>query len=416
MKNETQTKTESHILQVSYETGTEAVERVTGLFEGFCTQETRNRELQNEAELVPLEARGSILTAERTKVQQERDRLPPEGRPPLVRRIFSWFLTALFSLAGFAFAYMALAPFALGPIVTLFAAAIGVIAGFWTDHVLNLWHDRLALRVITAIGFATGLGGLVILAHVRGDILILGLRQAFAAMDPNAVQATLAEAVRFYETAGGRLQVFFGLLAVSMELAGGLALHEALMAVSPTHELRAELERRLETIDAELLPLVGRVAWLKRDAAIFECQARRDFALGLLHGAKRNYLTQAVRTASRIAPLLLFATVLHGQTLCGIANDFSLTSGPKGYEPATAYEQNTAAAAEIIAHLPEGARFDVRGITDDSFAKPYPVLAGMIPVNDGRFPLFDPSAAARVRYAAAMRAAGSSIKRNVPID
>lgn len=207
------------------------------------------------------------------------------------------------------------------------------------------------------------------------------------------------------------MQVFFGLLAVSMDLAAGLALYEARKADSPAHDLAVELHTKLAAIDAELIHIIGRIAYLERDPEIVDCQLGRDYALGLLHGAKRNYLVQSVRMASRVASLLLIAAVLcRAQGLYHFGDDLSISSGPKGYERATAYEQNSAAAAELIAHLPEGARFEVRGITDDSFARPYPVLVGAIPVNDGRLPLFDPAVAARVRYAAAMRTAGTSIK------
>jgi hypothetical protein len=162
--------------------------------------------------------------------------------------------------------------------------------------------------------------------------------------------------------------------------------------------------RRVET----LLNLVANGAWKGlRVRLVF----RRDFSLGLLHGAQRNALAQFARMTSVTVLMAILASGLcHAQGGYLFADDLSISSGPKGYERATVYEQNTATAAAIIGRLPEGARFEVRGITDDSFAQPHPILAGAIPVNDGRLPLFDPSAAARLRYAAAMRTAGASIK------
>jgi hypothetical protein len=396
---------------VSYSLGTIAVENATDGFDEVCSHERRRRTLRNEAEIPSLRARGAILEAERTSVGRTLDGLPREARVPTVKRIFSWILFSLFAIAGFAFAFMALAPFALGRMTVVYAAAIGVVAGYYTERFLEAFHWRPVILMVIAIGFVAGLAGLVVLAHVRGEILILNLRQALASTDPDSLKDTLAATARFYERAGPLLQIFFGLLAVSMELATGLALHDAWKSDSPNHDLAVALHTRLAGIETELIEIIRQIAYLERDAEIVDSQLRRDHALGLLHGAKRNYLVQSARTASRVAPLLLVAAVLcHAQSLYHIGDDFSISSGPKGYGRTTANEQNTAAAAELISHLPVGARFDVRGITDDSFARPYPVLAGAIPENDGRFPLIDPTAAARARYAAAMRAAGASIK------
>ena len=405
-------KPEFDLSHIGYGLGTDAVERAAERFAQVCAYEKRRREHLNDAEIAPLRARGAILAEERTAMRRDLDRLPRESGISLSHRIFYWTIALVFVLSGFAFGYLSLAPFGFGPVTWLCAAALGVVAAFWTDRVLDTWSGRPAMLALTSVGFVSGLACLLVLAHIRGDILMLDLQRSVAGADADALQATVAEATRFYATAGPRLQIFFAMLSVAMELGAGLALHEARRTDSLSHDLAVDLRARLGVVEAELVQVARRIAYLAREADIFECQFRRDFSLGLLHGAERHSVirfSQALLVGSLLAIAALGPCRAQGLGVL-LGDDLSASSGPKGYERATAYEQNTIAAAEIIARLPEGAWFEVRGITDDSFSRPYPMLAGTIPVNNGRLTLLDQATAARLRYASAMRNMGSSMK------
>jgi hypothetical protein len=405
-------KTEFDLSHIGYGLGTVAVERAAERFAQVCAYEKRRREHVNGAEIAPLQARGTILTEERTAVREEIGRLPRAIGTSLSQRIFYWAIALVLALSGFAFGYLSLVPFGFGPVTWLCALALGVVAAFWTDRVLDIWNCRAVMLAVTSVGFVSGLACLLVLAHIRGDILILDLKRSVASADADALRTTIADAARFYATAGPRLQIFFGLLAVAMELGAGLSLHEVRKPDPPSLDLAANLRVRLAVIETELLQVTARIAFLEREAEIFECQFRRDFSLGLLHGAERQSvirLSQALLVGSLLAVAATGPCKAQGVGVL-LGDDLSRSSGPKGYGSASAYEQNTAAAAEIIARLPEGTRFAVRGITDDSFSRPFPMLAGMIPWNDGRLTLLDQAAAARLQYASAMRCAGSSVK------
>lgn len=184
---------------VGYGLGTIAVENAAEKFEEVREQEKRRRTLRNEPEIASLRARGVSLKDERTSVRRALDRVQSEIGIPRAKRIFSGIVATLLATAGFAFAYMALAPFALGRMTVVYAAGIGVVLGYWTERLLDAFHWRPVMLAVILTGFVTGFAGLLVLAHIRGEILILELRRVLASMDEDSLQDALAAARRLRE-------------------------------------------------------------------------------------------------------------------------------------------------------------------------------------------------------------------------
>ena len=74
-------------------------------------------------------------------------------------------------LASVVFAHLTLAPFGMGGEVWLFCVAIGMVAAFCTDQTLARYGGCRLVGGICGVGVLAGLGGLLIMALLRGDIL-----------------------------------------------------------------------------------------------------------------------------------------------------------------------------------------------------------------------------------------------------
>lgn len=406
------TRKEFDASMVAFELGDAAVNQAIDRLECVGGLEKRRREHVNAAEIMSLSAELALRIEERDELRTEVRRTP---RPdPMPRRSRIWYvaIALVLAIAGFSFAHLALSPFGLGWQVWPYSVALAVVCAYATEETLEKCDCRRLVLAAAVVSLVTSLAGLIVMALVRGQVLALYLNSATSAALMDGVPAASAgalDAVHFYETAAHELQLFFALLAVAMELATGLAVYEARkIAVPAVTEALALMQQRMRFLETEMVALLHRIEFLRREADIFENEFARDFYLGLIEGAARRTIRRAGPVVGAL--LLLYMAPCRpalAQPLdAAVGIDLSLTSAAKNYDGSLEHTKNVDAAAELIGGLPPAARFRVIGITDQSFSRPLILLAGQLPKDRGPLEFIDQVAVARKRSAADMRAVG----------
>ena len=155
----------------------------------------------------------------------------------------------------------------MGGEVWLYCVAIGMVAAFWTDQTLARYGGCRLVGGICGVGVLAGLGGLLIMALLRGDILGLYLRTALTAgtlAGPPEDSTVGAEA--FYANAVVRLQMLMGLLTLAMELGAGLALQEGRKLNLSAHQQAEQARTVLPAVEGEIVAIAGRLTLLENDS------------------------------------------------------------------------------------------------------------------------------------------------------
>src|ERR1039457_27752 len=165
---------------VAFELGDAAVNQAVDRLECVRDLEKARRQDVNAAEITSLSAELALRTEQRDELREAIRRAP---RPDLSqRRSRAWYVSiaVVLALAGFAFAHLALTPFGIRWEVWPIAVALSVVCAYATDETLEQFACE---RLVTAAALAsvvTSIGGLLIMALVRGDILVVFLPHGMA--------------------------------------------------------------------------------------------------------------------------------------------------------------------------------------------------------------------------------------------
>lgn len=246
----------------------------------------------------------------------------------------------------------------------------------------------LNMIVIALVGLiAAGL----LLALVRGEYL-------GAQGGEQSLTGKVETAQRFY----GRtafLPFVMGILAVSLALMSGVALHEGL-GRTITSGSYLGLAKRRRLFNEELkITAVGMREW-----EAVETRGFGEFMKGLQEGrAERRVIEE--KSASRenkgsfspspwfilIMSIILVLLILSLARAEGLESvilliDTSRSSLCKGYEGETEFRENILFVPEVIEKLNPGTLFRVIGITGESFGKAYILIKGeKLPMEEGSF-------------------------------
>jgi len=385
---------------VAFDLGDAAVNQAIDRLEQVRDLEKSRRRDVNAAEIASLNAELVLRTGQRDEVREAIRRTPKPDASMRLSRVWYVVVAAVLGAAGFAFAHLALAPFGIKWEVWPMALALAVVCAYATDEALERCTCERLVTAAAVVSFAMSLSGLLVMAVVRGDLLMLFLRNAMAGTGGLTAAATDG-AVRFYLAAAWKLRVFFALLAVATELATGLAIYGARQIAVPPPNGLAGLCEHLDALEAEMLRLLHRVEFLKREAEIFGNEFTRDFYLGLLGGvARRGSKCVGPRLGVVLLAALCLMPHLRAQGMNVVVGvDLSLTSASRGYDGLREHEKNADAAALLVGALPAGARFRIVGVSDRSFSFPLILADGQIPADRGDLELIDRIANARRAYA-----------------
>jgi hypothetical protein len=370
-------------------------------------------ETLNQSELASLKARFGCANERRKELKEIVRFDPPEDLSSLRRqRWYHWGIALVLVVSGVFFAHLALAPFGLGWEAWAFSLGIGLVAAFWTDKTLEKTHSERLVRCLCAVALLGSMAGLLVMALLRGDILALYLNTAAAGGAPGDMQ-NAAVAADFYAHAIPKLQFLMALLAVAMELGSGMAVFEAMKFDLTTHERAVQARRDLESVEEEMIAIIGRITHLENEPAINEAEFYRNFYLGLFERIKRNSLLLAVVVAGLLAGATMVPTAraqsadrnnpqvsTSGQgTRIVVALDLTASVATSGYDGKTEFEKNVLGACALIPRLSPGSHITVFGITDQSFSRPDVLLDREVPGDKGPLLFQDRTALAKARMA-----------------
>jgi hypothetical protein len=371
--------------EVGEQLGTAGVESMLEKLEGYCTQEVQRIELTNEPRLVALQAESALLLKEEETLENEIRNAPPLIAPPnrARRKMYAWGVVIFLALSGFIFSVVALDPFRLGWKSYLYCVGIAVVTPFLIHAVLERFNSARLIKSVVASGAVAAIASLVLLAVIRGDVLVqeLGTVKAAVLLDDAPPSAPQHD---FYGATLPLLRLVMALLAVAMELGAGLALEEVWRLGEESETNVEHTRKRLEAVRQRMLALVEEVVRLRNEPNEFHARFWRNV-----------YRSMLTRTASAMTKLLVLAFLAgvafpqaHAadeQTTVVVAVD--LTRSVEGPEPdgKTNFQKNIEAVSALLGKLPASTRIVVFGITDQSFAQPSILLSARITDDPGHF-------------------------------
>lgn len=398
---------------LALELGVSAAKKVTGELAAICSREKSRIEKRNVPAINGFKMRLGFLKGERDELRVAL--LRPQSPLALShRRRYNFVFAVFLGLASLVLGQLTLGVFGLGWESWLLSAAFAAVGGFWTEVILEWYYGRPIVRAAFVGVLLTSLAGLTLLAVLRGDVLGLQFRTALNGLAPgeDTSAEVSAQALSFYADAVPKLKWLFALLTLGSDVGMGLAVFQARRIDITSRTEADQALRRIREIETEVSELVGRLTALQNEPEAFEQEFQRNVLVGFLEGAQRSHAGWVGRT---LAIVLLGAALAHR----GVAQpvyvveglDFSKSEIGKGYG-GTEHEKDIGAAADIILHLPPGARVKVVGITDASFSNPLVLLTGQVPSNRGALGFIDQIQIAKIRLASQFRKAIQSAPAN----
>ena len=165
--------------EVAQQLGMEGVDNLVTNAERVCTYQQQYIELTNQSMIVRLQGEYSLLVSEEQRIEAKLHTAPPSGDLRRLRRraFYSWSVTAFLTVAGFALSLMTLAPFRLGWVAWLYCGGIAIVTPYLVDKLLEVRGMEKVIIWLTTFAAAAALGGLMLLAVVRGNLLAQEIHQ-----------------------------------------------------------------------------------------------------------------------------------------------------------------------------------------------------------------------------------------------
>ena len=389
------------------------IDRNVVLSEEICAQEKERIRVTNAAEMTLLQRKREVLVRERSELQAALATAPKVPPIDSAWPIWQTVMALVFVLAGLGFTRMSFEPFGLDP-EFLWLSSIGVacLCAYATAELLERTGLNALVLAISATLFILSLGGLATLASVRGDLFALHLQNLSNSGDVGSAAAP-DNALAFYAAAAPKMRFFLTLLSLSLELAGGLALHRVRVALKGRPQASPE-SQRLEIVEQEIAQTDAQLTFLLNEPEAFEREFRRNLYIGLLDGVARHTgISRKWWVTMALIAVIGSGTAMRAQSIDLVEGlDFSATSKATNYDGTAAHSQNIDAAVRIVESLPGGTRITVSAISEQSFARPFVLLTGETPISPGKFREYDQIAAARRRLAANLRRICASTEPN----
>jgi hypothetical protein len=368
--------------------GTNGIDNVVTNAERICTYETQRIELSNEPAILSLKGQFSLLVREERRIEDRLQMAPPPRDLRRLRRraIYSWMLTALLSVAGFAFTLLSFAPFRLGWKGWLYCAGIAAVTPFLVEKLLDGKNMEAIVKGLTAFAAIAALASLMLLAVIRGDLLAHQIHQdagAAVVIDDSETQPQPEN--NFYDSTVVLLRTALLLMAFTMEVGAGIALRDAWRAAPDASEDWEELRRELVEARQGQAEIIRQVTMLRNEPAVFAARFWRDFYRSLLATAARSAMTKLLLIV--LAVTLFAATRAQAQSGPNIviAMDLTESVAVSGPDAQSEFQKNVAGVSRELAEAPAGSHITVFGITDHSFAQPYVLLSAQVPSDPGYF-------------------------------
>jgi len=396
--------------------GSEAVAHVVQRAEDYCECEKRRIEVANQPKILALRAEMSLLLEREQDLKERIRRAPPPGDLSSRRRRsrYYWAVALFLGIAGFFFSLLAFDPYRLGWKSYLYCVGIAVVCPFCVDKFLESWSNPKLIKALASVACSAALASLVLLALIRGDVLIQYVQQSVspAVIFGGENTASFEPQNNFFDATLPRLRILMGLLAIAMELGAGLALHDARRLGMESGEDPAKLSVELLAVQQEMTSRVYEITLLQNAAAAFATQFWRDFYRAMLNGTVRSALTKFSILLLSVLLLCSGAVSAAERVNLVIAIDLSKSVAVKDSNQVAEFEKDLAAVSQLLASLPAGSRATVIGITDNSFAQPDILLAAEVGEDEGYFK--ERLAAARRQIVAAWKERSAQLGPRFP--
>jgi hypothetical protein len=373
--------------------GTEGFDQLLERAHAICEYEQQRIELANQPLITACRAKYAALLEHEQDLRKSiyNAKPPHEERTRRRRIIYCRTVAAVLVVAGFVLTLLTLEPYQLGYKIVAYCLGIAIATPFLIEKALDSLASDKLIRVLVTIAAVCSLMCLMTMAVIRGQLMSTQTQQDSPAVtiDDTQTQTTSASSPNtFYQDTVPLLQMVMVLLAFSMEVGAGVALHEAERVQCNLGEAYSELVRERDAVRTQLGELAKAIVALRSEAARFAAQFWRDFHWAIL---KRSIANATRVFAAGALSLVLLAFLTAGparaqqQTELVILIDLSQSVAAPGQDGRTEFQKNIAAVSGILGQAPLGTHLTVLGITDNSFAQPYILLSATISSDAGYF-------------------------------
>lgn len=368
--------------------GTEAADHVLHQAQEYCDSARQHIEVTNQPKIIALKAQMSLLVDEERELKERIRRAPPAGdfRSRRRKSRYYWAVFAILWVVGVALAVLTLDVYRLGWVSYFICTGIALVFPFLLDELLKSFDHPYVVEGIKIVACVAALSSLVLLARIRGDVLMQQIKAASSVVVVGGGNPTPSEPQNnfFNET----LPLFTNaitLLSLAMELGAGLALHEAHRFGNDSGEDGGQLAQELRVVRDRMVSHVHEIGKLQNEAAAFVTQFWQDFRRAMLKSTARNALGKL--------SVLLLCMALFGARMAAAENrmnivvavDLSRSVAIADNNQAAEFQKNLNAIGNLLTHLPAGSKSTVIGITDNSFAQPDILLSAEISGDEGYF-------------------------------
>ncbi len=326
----------------------------------------------------------SLLKEERELEKQLKDApLPERITGTDLRTQFSWGVAILLTLAGFAFSLIAFTPFRLGGIQYLYCAGIAILVPFVLEKLLTVWSDRKLMKSLVLLAALASIASVMLLAVIRGGVLGHELTASNSSVVIDDAPGEETPQSDFYTSMLPLLRLVMMLLALAMELAAGLALHDAMPREDAPATDWETPRNRLEIVRRRLVAIAEEVVALKNEPEVVANRFWRNFhrtiTKHLFYGAMSKLVLLAVMILGG-----LHASAEEHTTII-IALDLTQSVARAGPDSATDFQKNVQGVARLLREAPISSRIVILGITGKSFREPYVLLSARVADDPGFF-------------------------------
>ncbi len=380
-----------HPEEIGRQLGTESTSATLEKVTTYCDLEVQKIELQNQPRIAALRHEGSLLLQEEQELTRKLQDAPSpcDQRSRRWRAAYYWSVTALLWAAGFFLLIYTFAPFRMGSIGILYCLGASAAVPFLFDFAFQDPVRQKWLQSLATIALVVGLASLMLLALIRGDLLVQELQSSGPAViidDPQSSTAASAQPKDFYEKTGMLLLPALLLLAFAMDVGAGLALREARRTGSEDSEDWGKLRARLYEVRHRLTEIVYEIRTLENEGQEFAAAFWADFYKAMLTHTLRNAMTKFLVTV--IVFLTLFTpcrSYAAAKTNTVIAVDLTQSEAVKDATGKTEFAKNIDAVSTVLSQVSASSIITIIGITDHSFTQPYILLSATVPDDPGYF-------------------------------
>jgi hypothetical protein len=370
--------------------GLESVGSVVSKVEEYCAYEEKRIVLKNQPAILSLRAEIGILQDEERNLEERLSQAQPPSDLRSRRRqlAYYWTVAIVLVVAAFVFSIVAFEPYRLGWKSYLYCLGIAIVTPYLVEEVIERWIRTGLVKTLATAAVTAALLSLILLAVIRGDLLVRQVDSSNAVVLSDEMDAAPAASQPgdFYRNTFTLLRLAMALLAFAMEIGSGLALHKARGLTTASGEDWKVLRRDLREVRDQMVVRATALTALENEPALFVARFWRNFYQAMLTHTVRNAMTKLT-----LGLVLAILSVCHGRAVAEervtiiAAIDLTQSVAVAGHGEQTDFQKNVQGITRLLAQAPVSSRIIVLGITDKSFTQPRILLSARVADDPGYF-------------------------------